>query len=391
MNKYTRIKGLSDVRRLPRIGRVRLGITLLSRDNKSYPAEIPFFLLPTDYGVAEKYGGRFQGQKVEDPRMVGKTARRVAEDMGCNRKNVLDWVEKNGYRLTDELPVMLPVEDIGAVFPQAYKRYGSSAGLKCIGDGETARQGKDEEIKCPCDKLKNDDNPKGDCLTTATLNFVLPDISLGGVFQMTTHAYNSILDINSGIEVARKQSMTQRFPDGRISMVPFKLRRVTTFTHRPDDKGVISKQTHWTVQILSALNMEELSRLRGNIDSLPSVETRLALPGPEDTVVEPDYEAVTDEEIAPTEASGEVVEAEFEDAPAEAPAEVHDEEIGYDKDCEAKLQVIAMAPTLDVLRAAWGKINEETKEGTGYPPELRAKLEQARADKEKALKSPVRA
>src|SRR3990167_6183180 len=90
------IKGLSEQRRLPRLGKIRLGIKKISqRTGKEFPTETSYFVVPPE--VAKIYG--------ETP---------------------------------TELDVMIPVEDASVRIPQAYEMYGSGKGLKCIGDGELA-------------------------------------------------------------------------------------------------------------------------------------------------------------------------------------------------------------------------------------------------------------
>jgi len=95
VQRVTTIKGLSDKRRLPRLGIIRLGIKKKSAKGVEYPAEVDYFVVPPE--VQKLYG--------EKPK---------------------------------ELDVMIPLNEIEAVFPCAYKHYGSSKGLKCSGDGEKA-------------------------------------------------------------------------------------------------------------------------------------------------------------------------------------------------------------------------------------------------------------
>src|SRR5512136_631184 len=94
--QFTRIKDLSDRRRLPRLDKIRLGVKLKSkRTGKEYPCETPYFVCPSE--VQKVYG--------EKP---------------------------------TELDIMLPINDPEAVFPQRYIWYGSAKGAKCMGDGEKA-------------------------------------------------------------------------------------------------------------------------------------------------------------------------------------------------------------------------------------------------------------
>ncbi len=152
MKKFTEIKGLTEQVRLTRIDKIRLGAKLSTGKGKEYPIQLPFFLLPNC--VAAVHGG-----KISDP-----VAR--AKNLGVKTKKVLDFIKENGHRLAEELPVMIAVGDRSISFPQAYKLYGASAGLKCIGDGKDAseRQGTSNnwiDKKCSCKRMKTDENPGG--------------------------------------------------------------------------------------------------------------------------------------------------------------------------------------------------------------------------------------
>ena len=52
--KFTRIKGVSDQRRLPRLGKIRLGVKATAKSGKEYPVEKDYFVVPPE--VAAIYG-----------------------------------------------------------------------------------------------------------------------------------------------------------------------------------------------------------------------------------------------------------------------------------------------------------------------------------------------
>ena len=55
--RFTRIKDLSERRRLPRLGKIRLGVKMISdRTHKEYPKETEFFIVPPE--VTKVYGDR---------------------------------------------------------------------------------------------------------------------------------------------------------------------------------------------------------------------------------------------------------------------------------------------------------------------------------------------
>jgi hypothetical protein len=239
--RVTTIKGLSDRRRLPRIGRIRLGLKAVTTSGKEYPKEVEYFVVPDE--VKKVYGDKPM-----------------------------------------ELDVMFPLNDMGSVFPVAYKSYGSGKGLRCTGDGETAHRVNEttkemEQIKCPCNLLEDKK-----CKQTGTLMVMLPRVSVGGIYQCTTSSINSIIDIASCLDYVSALI-------GRFAMVPLKLRRVKTETHH-DDK----KQNHYTLQVIFDGDISTINALRG--DTLRVLEhPRFQLPAPLDENPELDaIDIVADEE-----------------------------------------------------------------------------------------------
>ena len=96
------IAGLSEQRRLPRLGKIRLGIKKKNKNGVEYPAATPYFVCPP--GVQEVHG--------EKPK---------------------------------SLDVIIPVEDEEIWANQYYRQYSKSRGLICKGDGETCRRMVDME------------------------------------------------------------------------------------------------------------------------------------------------------------------------------------------------------------------------------------------------------
>ena len=92
------IKGLSEIRRLPRLGKIHLGERATSPSGKEYPRATEHFVVPAD--VEEVYG----------PTPVA-------------------------------LDVMFPVEDEEVFAAQFYRAYSRSRGLVCKGDGASELRG----------------------------------------------------------------------------------------------------------------------------------------------------------------------------------------------------------------------------------------------------------
>lgn len=224
--KITRISGLSDRRRLPRLGSIRLGIKKRSTKGVEYPAEVDYFVCPSE--VQEVYGDK-----------------------------------------PKEIDIMLPINEIDAVFPCAYKYYGSSKGLICQGNGELSyrvnpESREMEQHECPCELLD-----QGKCKQSGSLMVMLPKVSVGGIYQIRTSSYNSIVDINSGLDYVSALL-------GRFAMVPLTLRRVKTETHH-DEK----KQYHYTLQITFDGNIDTLNMLRSDTQRILE-HPRYQLPAPVD-------------------------------------------------------------------------------------------------------------
>lgn len=241
--QFTKIKDLSDKRRLPRLGKIRLGIKKISnKSGKEYPAEVDYFVVPDE--VKRIYG--------EQPK---------------------------------QLDVLIPINDLEVVFPTAYKWYGKSKGIKCIGNGEYAMRageqtGEMKQIECPCEKLKSDEKPQGECSKRAHLMVILYKVNLGGVYQLDIGSINSIIDINSGLDFITAMV-------GRFSMVPLILKRVPKETTH-DGK----KQTHYPLQILlETTDINYLNDLRTQTDKILA-QSNYALPAPKDENPAMDEEAI---------------------------------------------------------------------------------------------------
>ena len=206
------IKGLSEKRRMPRLGKIRLGITVDAGNGKRpYPKAVDYFVCPPEV------------QKVH----------------GAKPK---------------ELAVMLPLDDPEKVFPQAFKMYKAS-GLFCSGDGERARRWGDDgelkEIACPCPFLDS-----GDCKPLATLNILLPDVPGIGVWQINTSSERSITSINSSLEAFR-----QTF--GGLAGIPFTLTLEPEEITRFDEKqGKRVKQTLFVLRLDSPFTMRQIVEWR---------------------------------------------------------------------------------------------------------------------------------
>jgi hypothetical protein len=218
--QFTKIKGLSDEVSLPRLGKIRRGIKKVSeRTGNEYPSETDYFVCPPE--VQAIYGA--------EPK---------------------------------ELDIIIPIEDENEFFPQALKAY-TQTKLLCKGDGETASRLDTEsnelaEIDCPCDWLDD-----GRCGQKANLMFMLPRVSMGGVYQLDTGSISTIVEINSSIKMIRTLC-------GRVSLVPLIL-KVT-----PREIIVDGKKTkkHFS-QLLFTGNVDDVREIRdkGTLIALGPIDT----------------------------------------------------------------------------------------------------------------------
>jgi hypothetical protein len=243
------IKGLSDVRRLPRLGKIRLGEKKVSeKTGNEYPVEFDYFKI--------------------DP----------ATPSPEENKKLTDQFHKLFGEKPKQIKVMFPLPDPKDFFPQYFKRYGNNV-LRCKGDGETATcisQEYAQQLKvlktnetggldvkcegklCPYYKSKK-------CGESAALSFLIPDLPGAGVWQITTGSVYSIISMNSCLDYVRALC-------GRVHMIPLTLERVEadiTYEGKPSK--------HYILHLNMDITLGELQRY-AQIDPTKAL---LAIPEPD--------------------------------------------------------------------------------------------------------------
>lgn len=238
---FTRIKNnaLRQVIRLPRAGKIRLGIKQKSaRTGKEFPKETEFFVCPPE--VERVFG--------KDPK---------------------------------QLRVMLPTENEDMVLRQYYASYKQNHRLQCQGDGERAErrtfkklgenevEAGTEHLACPgpeeCDFAK-----EHGCKARTDLMVIIPEVSMGAAYQLSTGSTTSDIDIRSGLEMAKGMV-------GRISWVPMMLEREERLI--PDPKtGKMMK--HWPVKLIPAFDLNALAALRADNSRIEQWSKQYSLPEP---------------------------------------------------------------------------------------------------------------
>ncbi len=215
------IDNLSDRVRIPRLGKIHLGIKATSpKTGAEYPKATDYFVCPDE--VKEIYG--------EKPR---------------------------------ELDIMFPVEELEQFAPQFLRAYSQTQGLVCIGDGIKARRKLDTETgamassktiewawrEMPCDAQECPEYSAKKCRRVLNLLFLLPKVSGLGAWQIDSSSYNSIININS------MAKMLQGIL-GRCSMIPL------TLVLRPQDVSPsgIKKKTVYVLDIKQDIKLADLAQ-----------------------------------------------------------------------------------------------------------------------------------
>lgn len=195
------IKGLTEKRRMPRIGKFHLGIKVTKNkkgeDCKPYPKAVDYFVYPE----ADAEGGE-----------------------------LLEQLTKAFGEKPKELRIIFPLEDEESIASQYYRCYTRTRGLVCRGDGEICMRVVDAKTgalptkdtdkttlsEMTCQGRECPDYAAGQCREVMNLQFMLPEISGMGVWQIDTSSINSIKNINSCLEMIKAIY-------GRVAMVPMLL------------------------------------------------------------------------------------------------------------------------------------------------------------------------
>jgi len=184
------IKGISEIVRLPLLGKIRLGIKEEDADGILYPTPTDYFVCPDE--VKKVFGER--------PR---------------------------------ELRIMFPTEDREQWASQYLRCYSESGSLICRGDGEIALArvetptGETDSIgeavsrlfEMPCTPDRCSYYQQGYCRQVMNLQFLVPDCPGFGVYKLDTSSYHSMNNINGML--ALMESVCQR-----VSIIPLSLQLV---------------------------------------------------------------------------------------------------------------------------------------------------------------------
>jgi hypothetical protein len=229
------INGLSEVVRIPRLGKIHLGVKTKKDGGKEYPKATDYFVVPDE--VKEIYG--------EKP---------------------------------TELDIMFPAEDPELFAQQWLRAYSMTQGLVCIGNGIGARRKVDlatgamadhqtkkwEWRESACDPQECPEYQTKRCRRVMNLQFLLPEVPGLGVYQIDTSSFYSIVNINSMIKMLKAIL-------GRCSMMPLTLALGPVDVSPPGQ----TKKTVYVMHIKKNIKLAQLAR----IAQLPP--GRVLIPEPE--------------------------------------------------------------------------------------------------------------
>ena len=213
------IKGISDIVRLPRLGKIRLGVKKEGDDGCLYPS-------PTDYFVCPDEVKKVFGDKPK------------------------------------QLRIIFPTEDSEQWASQYLRRYSVAGRLICRGDGETAIAkvygclGDTSDVSLASFELKEIVcNPSScpyyqanDCRRVMDLQFLLPDCPGFGVYQLNTSSFHSITNVNSTLTLLRGVC-------SRVSMIPLTLELIPKEV-QPDGWP----KTAYILRLTGSFSLTELRR-----------------------------------------------------------------------------------------------------------------------------------
>lgn len=242
--KFVSIAGLSDQRRIPRLGRIRLGhLNHNTQSETNYPIEDSFFHVPPE--VAKVYGDR-----------------------------------------PTELDIMIPVNDRSVIFPQALEYWGGSRRLLCTGDGKQATRWDSKLLSmqptdCPCDLYGNG------CKERAHLQVILPKVKSTGMYQIDTSSSNSIITINSFLDMLAPEDHPEYGILGYFAMVPLKLRRVSRDIY---PKGIHRKT--YPLELVLDIPDEDIPSWKAKRDDILATTRRWIVQTPEQSNPEDDRDAI---------------------------------------------------------------------------------------------------
>lgn len=268
------IEGVSNLLRLPRLGKIRLGVKVEIPGKNPYPKAVDYFVCPSE--VQAVFG--------EKPK---------------------------------ELAIMFPTEDDSEFCQQWLRCYSMTQGLVCIGNGVACRRKVDKETGAmashetklwewkeglPCNPEECPDYG-AKCKRVMNLQFLLPQCPGLGVWQIDTSSFHSIVNINSMIKML--QGIL-----GRCSMLPLTLALGPIQVSPPGQK----KKTVYILHLKQNVVLADLAKMA----LLPPARVLVPTPEAEEPPEDLFPQEVLSGAVAPPFEEAEVVEGQLVEPQAEA-------------------------------------------------------------------------
>jgi hypothetical protein len=220
------IEGLSGVIRIPRLGKLKLGLKQKNTAGVEYPVKTEYFVLPLDHPQYKDLTDLF-GDKPKSIR------------------------------------ILIPTEDEERWCSQYYRCYSKTRGLVCKGDGRTAsrmvakgtddlawKEAKEIEMKSiECRGKECEIYQKHNCNEIMNLQFMIPEVPGLGVWQINTTSINSIMNINSAAFILKQIY-------GRITNIPMLLTLEPQEGRVPTDG---KKTTFYVLNLRSNVKLTDLA------------------------------------------------------------------------------------------------------------------------------------
>ena len=234
------IEGVSDIVRIPRLGKIRLGVKVDPGGGKAtYPKAVDYFVCPP--AVLSVFG--------EQPK---------------------------------ELRIIFPLEDELLVAQQWLRCYSHTQGCICWGNGVTCTRKVDistgsfanhetedwqrkEGLICNPQECEMFTAPRPQCKKVMNLQFMIPEVEGIGVWQIDTSSFHSIVTINNSLRLIRAAC-------GRISFIPLFL----TLAQKVVEPAKGKTKTVWCLGLECRMRLADLQRLGLQLPTramLPPVDT----------------------------------------------------------------------------------------------------------------------
>lgn len=263
------IPGISGIRRLPRLGIIRLG-EKKQGERGAYPSALDHFLLKDAPAAEAVYGKECRSLDIvfptENPEVF------FGQDLRAYRKSGLFCKCSDGHTATR---VRLGLSDgLNTKTPKGQP-------YDPVGEDHLKKTGEDVEVgrmfEMPCLYPECSFFAGKFCKGIGRLLFLLPKVPAFGCWQITTTSWNSMVAINSYVQTVREAA-------GRVSFIPFKLNLV------PQQARVEGKaKTIHVLQVVFEGGLGDLLKYR---------RKELAAPIPAASLPEPSDKEVPDDLVA---------------------------------------------------------------------------------------------